>query len=324
MSRITYLILLIVAGSWLMGCNRQDELVSPTPISAEPLLPANTLPTLAPPPAATLTPTPLPTPTPIPPVAVINGESISLSQYNEEMVKYQEWYPSGAPDGSPLSDWVLNLMIDQTLVRQYARANGITVDSATIEQKVAEAVTSSGGDEAYRVWLDNSGLTDQLFRAQVEAELLTQAVISAVTKDVPLSAETIHARHIQVADLTLAQTIHQELISGADFGKMVATHSLESGKEVTKGDLGTFNRGTLLIPEVEDVAFGLQPLQISDVFTVTYSDGESIYFIVQTLERIGQKPLSADEQAKAISQTFEQWLKTEREQAKIEKPLPLP
>lgn len=322
MSRYFWLVSLLVVGL-LVGCGRDGDAVPTvvpiptqgfleggepafsTPI-AEIVAPTEILPTLA------------PSATPRPIVATVNGAVIYEEVYRAELAQYREWYPAEPPDERPLEQLVLQNMVQNTVVKQAAFRIGAAVDPVLIENNMREAVETSGGEEGFAVWLDQNGFDSaEAYETQMREELLIQAVYEIVIESIPIESEAVRARHIQVDDLALAESISAELRTGADFVNMVMTHSIEPYKEQFQGDLGTFTRNTLLFPIVEETAFRLGVNEISEVLTHTRQDGRPTYFIVQTLEKnlTARVPeLVYDQQ---INQVFGEWLAGEMGTAEI-------
>ena len=72
---------------------------------------------------------------------------------------------------------------------------------------------------------------------------------------------TVQAKHILVETQEQADSLHQQLIDGADFGTLAATNSkCPSGSN--GGDLGQFGPGQMVKP-FEDAAFALSVGNIS-------------------------------------------------------------
>ncbi len=282
---------------------------------AESAVAASAEPTPIPP---TPVPTAIPTATPRPIAASVNGAIIYQDEYDARFAQFQNWYPNGTPDGTELAQFTLDNMITQRLLAQTAEANGIVVSAETVQNAIDQAISDSGGQEAYQVWLSQSGHDEASFRAQVSDEIMAQAVVGWVTRDVPLSADYVRARYIQVDDFDTAQAVLTDLRAGGDFATLVDIYSVEPSKQTTRGDLGFFRRGTLLVPIVEDTAFGLQPEEVSEVVTHTRDDGSPTYFIVQTVEvQLGRK-LSQEEYATSLRDVFETWLADTRNAAAVE------
>ena len=79
------------------------------------------------------------------------------------------------------------------------------------------------------------------------------------------------------------------------------------------GDLGWIPAG-IVDPELERVAFALQPGETSDAIQV--GDG---YHVIQVVEREADRPLSPDFQMDLEMAAFEQWLEDLRAAAVIER-----
>ena len=188
-----------------------------------------------------------------------------------------------------------------------------------VDAKVAELKAAAGESGNFEAWLQANQWTEEEFRTALMAEMLVEQIVAQVTTDVPYAVEQVHARYLQVDDLALAQSLKQELDAGADFAFLAEQNSLDRLTAQAGGDLGFFARGSLLVPEVEDVAFSLEPNAISDVITVTDETGQVTYYLVQVIEIDPQRPLTADLRYTLLQQTFEEWLSGQWEQATIER-----
>lgn len=114
------------------------------------------------------------------------------------------------------------------------------------------------------------------------------------------SAGRVHARHI----LKLTQGMNESQIAirkqvidslynlvknGADFAEIAAAHSEDKGSARRGGDLGFFGQGRM-VKEFEDVAFSLEPGQISEPFKSPYG-----FHIIQVIERADVEPFEEAE-----------------------------
>ncbi|MCZ2122226.1 MAG: peptidyl-prolyl cis-trans isomerase [Anaerolineales bacterium] len=95
------------------------------------------------------------------------------------------------------------------------------------------------------------------YRKFIETRLLQKKLEDAVIKDVVTTKEEVWARHILVADATLAVTIIEKLKAGEDFGELAKQYSTDTGSAVNGGDLGWFSSG-MMVPEFETAAFALE------------------------------------------------------------------
>lgn len=279
---------------------------------AETSLPAagseqSTAPVNTPPPPAIATNTPIPpTPTPTEPLAaLINGQPIYLADYERELSRYTAAMGDVIQPG--YETLVLDALIERELIQQAAAAEGVSVSPATVDQRLAElrdAAEASGGLDA---WLQANQYTEEEFREALTAELITGEMINRVTADVPTTVEQVRARYIQMDDATLAQSVLERARAGDDFAFLAEQNSVDRVTGEFGGDLGFFAPGSLLVPEVEQAAFALQPGEISDLISVTRPDGTTVYYIVQTTERDPNRELTADARSKLLQAAFTAW-----------------
>ena len=129
----------------------------------------------------------------------------------------------------------------------------------------------------------------------------------------PSVAEQVHARHILVGNLELANSLREQVLGGADFGELAQQYSQDFSTGPSGGDLGWFPRGVLTIPEVETAAFSLPEGQISPVVQSFLG-----YHIVQTLEREDARPLTPSALEILRRKAVEEWLAQQMQTANIE------
>ncbi len=155
-------------------------------------------------------------------------------------------------------------------------------------------------------WVKNyvsvAGITEADLRSMVEYQLLYQKLSDAMGAEVPTSAEQVHARHILVATEDKAKQIEDQLKNGAKFEDLAKADSTDTGTKDKGGDLGWFPRGQM-VPEFDNVAFKLQPGQISDPVKTTYG-----YHIIQVLEKDPNRPLDPQALEQEKAQALPNWL----------------
>ena len=306
----------------LMACRQADTAVVPMPTTALPAAPAEvTGDSNQPPQAEPVTPAP-PTSTPLPPLAaLVNDQPIFLADFERELARYEQAQLELGNAGNAAVDHrrqVLDALIEQALIEQAAAANGIAVAPALVDQKLAELRELAGGAENLEAWLQANLYTLDEFRQALAGEMMTEAMVEYITRDVPLAVEQVRARYIQVDDAALATALRQQIEAGADFGLLAQTHSLDRVTGQNGGDLGGyFAPGALLVPEVEQAAFGLAVGTTSEVIAVTNSTGRTTYYLVQLIERDPQRPLDANARYNMLRHAFESWLTTVWSEAEI-------
>ena len=279
-------------------------------------------------------PAPIPTETPIPPTptpteplaATVNGDPIYLSTFEEMLARYQQGQAlmmAGNPETQSDEEQqrlVLNMLIERKLIEQAAAANGITVTPEMVEQQMVElrqVAAEAGGEGGFEAWLTANNWTEEAFREALAFEMLTERVSAAVTADVPQAVEQVHARYLQVDDPALARSLREQAQNGADFAALAQEHSLDRATGEEGGDLGYFPAGTLLVPEIEEAAFTLEPGEVSGVITGTVNGGQPTYYLVQVVDVDPQRPLSPDRRAILLQERFEAWLAEQKSQADI-------
>lgn len=250
--------------------------------------------------------TPAPTPTSEPLAALVNGQPITLAAFEKETARYEIGQRELGLD--PTSDGddraaVLDQMITAALIGQAARAAGVAVSDAEVEAEYGAVVEAAGGQAALEAWLARHLFTPQEFREALREQLVASAMQHRIAAGVPAAGEQVHARHIVVATEAEAQSLLQQLESGADFATLAYTYSLDRSTRASGGDLGWFPRGRLTVPEVEAVLFDLAPGQYGPVVASALG-----YHVVQTVERDPARPLSPEDYQAAQERAVEQWI----------------
>jgi len=262
------------------------------------------LPGIAP---ATDTPVP-PTPsaTPEPLAAEVNGERITLDEFERELARFAAGRASLGIDLAPSPDdrkAVLGAMIEVRVVVQAALSEGLTVEEAVIAQGVDQARAARGGDPGFSEWLAQSGYTVEEFTLALKRQMLSRALTDRIVDGVPPRGEQVHAAHIRVSSQALADEVRLHIASGADFAQAARTYSQDLSTRAGGGDLGWFPRGWLAVPEIEAAAFALAPGEVSPV--VAAADG---FHIVRTLEKESDRPLAAPALEAARRKALHVWI----------------
>jgi parvulin-like peptidyl-prolyl isomerase len=328
MIRLSSLFLLLVLALIVVACNEEPlptaaptlstSEVTPTAVLAEedPLLPTAT--------ATAITPTAVPpTATPTEPLAAtVNGQPITLADYEKELARYEQAQVElgiapgdGAPDYRGI---VLDALIETELIAQAAAAMGLALTPEMIDARLLELEEASGGPDNFTAWLATNQWSAEEFREALAAEMLTEQTVASVTFDVPSTAEQVNARYLQVDDPELAQSLLDQARAGADFATLARDYSLDRITGENGGDLGYFAKGSLLVPEIEVAAFALQPGEISELIVATRADGSgTTYYIVQVVNKDPQRELAADLRFTMLQQSFEKWLAEQWVQAEV-------
>lgn len=261
--------------------------------------------------AATMTPTTEPL------AAMVNNMPITMAEYERELARYEQAQLGlGVADGEDYRQVVLQTLIEQALIAQAAAERGITVTLEQVDAKIAESVELVGGEANFQSWLEANQYTEAEFREILATQMLTSEVVNEITAEVPVAVEQVRAYYLQVDNEALAQQILTELAAGSDFATQAQLHSLDRITGENGGDLGFFARGSLLIPELEEVAFELPVDGTSGVVPIVNANGQTLYYIVQVVERDPARPLQENQRSLLLQDAFESWL-TDRKNAAI-------
>ncbi len=255
--------------------------------------------------------------------ALVNGEPVSLSDYQRAttearnfLINDQKVDPNtaaGAEALKTMNNQVLEGLIADSLVQQYARKNNISVSDDELQKSIDALVKDMGGQDKFDESLKSRGMTLDAFKAMQRTQLLGNKVRDAVTKDVPQTQEQIHARHILVQTNDDALKVVKRLENGEDFAKVAADVSQDPGTAKNGGDLGWFPHG-VMVPEFDQVAFG-QPLKkFSSPVQTQFG-----YHIIQVLEKDPNRKLPEQQWQDLRQFRFQDWIEQQRQKADIKR-----
>jgi len=311
----------------LAGCGVFDippQSVTITPAVIPPT--ATAAPKTAAPTLAASQPTAVPTESPA--AARVNGRPVPLAEFEKNVARRQsEMTRQGidlttAEGKTALAEMrrqILEGMIEQELIDQQVAQQGITVTQAEVDAAVNQSIADSGGVDAFNKYLSSvAGMTVEEYREGQREGMLTQKMIERVTRNVPMTGEQVHARHILLNTKAEADSLLAQLRAGADFAVLAQRFSKDTITSAGGGDLGWFPRGGLFDAALEQAAFDLQPGQISGVVQSDLG-GQTAYHIVQVIERDPARALSDDALLATRRMAFQRWLDDLKASAKIER-----
>ena len=263
--------------------------------------------------AAKLTATPIP-PTPTataePSAAMVNGENITLAEFQAELARYQAAALATGktlPADADQKKIVLDDLINQVLLAQAAQKAGHQVTDADVKSHLDKLVSDLGSQAALLDWEQKNGYDEAGFRLALQRSLAAAWQRDQIIAGVPTTADQVHARQILLYTADEANLAMARVKSGQDFATLARGYDPLLG-----GDLGWFPKGYLLEPEVEAAAFALQPGEYSQVIQSKVG-----YHIIQVIERDPQRPLSYDALQAMQAKALEQWVADQRAKSTI-------
>lgn len=276
------------------------------PTQAETLLPS--------PGAATTTPETIPTEPTVSTAAVVNGEPILSSYFQNEVLRYRDSLAGiePFPTDEEINAAVMEYLIEQALLSQAARAGGFVFSDADMQTRLDGLVSELGSGSALTQWMQVNHYDDaefrQALRLSAEAAWQRDQVISGI----PDAVEQVRARQILTTSQADAAGALNSLAAGGSFDDLAWRYSPDSG-----GELGWFPRGYLLYPQIEEAAFALPVGQYSQVIATDVG-----YHIILVMERDEAHPLTTDARVALQAKALADWLAQARSTAIIEITLP--
>jgi peptidyl-prolyl cis-trans isomerase C len=259
-------------------------------------------------PSATFTPEP-PTATPEPLALTVNGEGVTIEEFDAEVARYisaQESLGNSVPSADAAST-VIEALTAQLLLAQGARAEGFMLDEAGLQARIDSIAAQIGGAEVLSTWQADHGYTDQTLQSALkrsaEAAWMRDKIIAAV----PSIAEQVHVQQILLYNQDTAQSFLLQLDGGADFDELAL-----KADPLTRGDLGWVPRGYLLDEKIEEAAFSLAVGGHSQVISTDVG-----FHILRILATDPDRPLSPDAYLALQELALQKWVADQRQQANI-------
>ncbi len=266
--------------------------------------------------AATGTPTPIvptstpepPTATPPPSAASVNGEYITLAEFQAELARYTS---AQTALGKTVSEEdanriVLEDMIAQVLLAQAAREANFTLTEADLKSRIDALAAQVGGAEALSAWQSAHGYDQASFQIALKRSVEAAWMRDKIIADVPSTMEQIHVREILTYNEDDARAVLAQLQAGVDFDTLAAQFD-----PVTIGELGWVPRGYLLDANAEEAIFALQAGSYSDVIATAAG-----FHIFKAVER-GEHALTSDALLSIQELAVKNWIADQRAKSSI-------
>lgn len=259
-------------------------------------------------PTATFTPEP-PTATPEPMALTVNGEGITVVEFNAEVQRYLTSQEGLGKTVSPeeASETVKEDLTAQLLLAQGARMEGFTLDEAGLQARMESLAAQVGGAESLSRWQSEHGYSELAFRSALKRAAESAWMRDKILAGVPSTVEQVHVQQILLYNQDTAQRFLTQLNGGADFDELAL-----QADPITRGDLGWVPRGYLLEPKIEEAAFNLTIGEYSDVIATDVG-----FHILRILARDPERPLSPDAYLSLQELALQTWINAQRQQAEI-------
>ena len=293
----------------------------------------------------------------------VNGVEISNERFNAFYQEYRRPYGinvAGRGDHldrlTKLRKEAMELMIEQELVRQAAEASNIEVTDGEVDAAIAEISEPFDDPADFARRVQSEGFTQESYREHVGRMIAAKRYLDRVrmgvgeVSDEDLEAyyrdnehrltlpEQVRVRHILLTWKPLGTqddrtAIREQMVpilerarDGEDFGALAREYSDDYATKQNGGDTGLFRRGQMT-PAFEEVAFALQPGEISDMVETPFG-----VHIIRLEEREEARLLPLDEvreplrdhiRGEKMEAAVEQETARLREQGEVEILIPL-
>jgi len=239
-------------------------------------------------------------------VASVDGDDVSQASFDSLIAQAKKSYATqkrqfpkaGTPEYQALKTQAVAFLVQRIEFEQKAKDLGVEVKDSQVDARLVQIKKQYfGGDEKkYKAQLKTQGLTDAQVRADVKAQLVSEAIFKKVTTDVKVSdadvksyydknksrygtPESRTVRHILVKTKAQADKLYDQLKAGADFAALAKKYSQDPGSKNQGGKL-TITRGQTVAP-FDQTAFLLKTNTISRPVKTQYG-----YHIIQPISAI--------------------------------------
>ena len=144
-------------------------------------------------------------------------------------------------------------------------------------------VEQYGGQETFNMLLAQNGVTEDLFKEQIEQNLkvtkilepsieITDDEIKTYFEDNKASFDTpeqVEASHILVEDEKTAKEVKKKIDEGGDFAELAKEYSTDTQTAENGGELGYFSTGQM-VEAFDKAAFAMKVDEISDPVKTDY------------------------------------------------------
>lgn len=204
--------------------------------------------------------------------AIVNEEKILKSELDERTEQMAILYgynlddPNSPSLRSYLTQKIIDIMIDEKLIRQEAAKLEITVSQEDLEAEMKKIRDQFDTEEKYQQFLDERKFTNDELRGYVEDQLYMNALFEHITKDITAPSkdpkeyyeqnkaefyapERVKARHILVASKEDAEAAIKRLDNGEDMTKLAVELSTDPSVKENEGLVDYFTRDDQMITE---------------------------------------------------------------------------
>lgn len=287
-------------------------------------------------------------------VAKVNGEKISVDDFNKRLEKVKQSYVQQGLDlnseqGKRMLDALkkqtVDDMITEQLIIQEAKKENLAADDKKVQTELENIKnnfkTADGKPDnaKYQEALKGQGMTEADLKDYLKVQLTAKALYDKVTAGVTVSdadiqqyyndnkdsfvdPEKVQARQILLKTEDEAKAVIAELKAGAKFADLAKQKSTDTGTKDNGGELGLFAKGEM-VAEFENAAFAQRVGSFSEQ-PVKTTFGYHVILVEDRKEKVQKTFDQAKDEIKQTlpdkkkGEKFQQYLDELKKKAKIE------
>ena len=132
-------------------------------------------------------------------IAKVNEEEITEEEFNIEFESFKGLYEKqlgkdamsqreedGRTREEVLRESILEKMIMDKIIKNESEKMNISVSEEELNEKIMEYVNATGGEEEFKLYLEESDLSEEFFRENLRKELLMNKHRKKIIKDLDI------------------------------------------------------------------------------------------------------------------------------------------
>jgi parvulin-like peptidyl-prolyl isomerase len=222
-------------------------------------------------------------------IAVVGEKTVTKEEFDKLIeqqkasaeAQKQDFPEPGTAEYEALKATVVKGLVEQKEWELEGESMGIKVTDQEIQTELDKLKQQffQGDEQKYQTELAKQNLTDEDVRNELRTRILTNKIYEAVTKKVTVSDADIKAyydknptqyqqpasrevRHILVKTEALAQKLHDQIASGADFAKLAKKYTQDTASKADGGKFTAFKGRT--VEPFDEFVFSAKTGELSD------------------------------------------------------------
>jgi foldase protein PrsA len=222
-------------------------------------------------------------------IAVVGEKTVTKEEFDKLVeqqkasaeAQKQDFPEPGTAEYEALKATVVKGLVEQKEWELEGESMGIKVTDQEVQAELDKLKQQffQGDEQKYEAELAKQNLTDEDVRNELRTRILTNKIYEAVTKKVTVSDADIKAyydknptqyqqpasrevRHILVKTEALAQKLHDQIASGADFAKLAKKYTQDTASKADGGKFTAF-KGRTVAP-FDEFVFSAKTGELSD------------------------------------------------------------